>query len=193
MGGQLVATPTDGANSSASVTSYIVGSQIPNSQITAQLMSLYNPGFQGYTPTLLCLIALQESAYAQFSTKQPSSLYGINARWPKENFATPKVPAGSYIGLMQVAVTMPTAWDWLQYSIAGNNVFMGFAAQVIPYQNAQMANTKGLPAMTGTQIEDSVLVMYGGFVDHSVTPAWTSLDTAIITFREQSMGSRAGF
>ena len=174
MGGQLVATATDGANSSASVTAYVVGSPIPNNQITTQLTNLYNPGFQGYTPQLLCLIALQESGYAQFSTKQPSSLYGVNARWPIENFATSTVPAGSYIGLMQVAVTMATAWDWKQNTAAGNAVFMNkLTTLVLPYQTATLQANPGLPAMTGQQIEDSVLVFYGGFVDHSVTPAQT--------------------
>src|ERR1700688_2513541 len=122
MGGQLVATATDGANSSASVTAYVVGSPIPNSQITTQLTNVYQPGFQGFTPNLLCHIAVQESGYAQFITK---TLYGVSARWPVENGATSKVPAGSYIGLMQVPVTMTTAFDWVQNTIAGNGVFMG--------------------------------------------------------------------
>ncbi len=164
MGGQLVATATDGAKSSGSVTVYVVGSPIPNSQITTQLTSIYQPSFQGYTPNLLCHIAVQESGYAQFTTK---TLYGVSAHWPVENGATSNVPAGSYIGLMQVAVTMATAFDWFQNSIAGNNVFEGFVTKAINYQNAQMANVPGLPAMTGQQIEDSTLVLYGGFADHS--------------------------
>jgi hypothetical protein len=141
----------------------ITGSAIPASNITARLTSLYAPtNVTGYTPQLLCQIAMQESTYMQFKKR---TLYGVSALWPNENGNTPTVLAGTYIGLLQVPTSMATAFDWYSNTEKGANIFMNKIAAVLRYQNRQVARVTNLPAMSGLQIEDSALSLYGGFVD----------------------------
>jgi hypothetical protein len=164
MGGQLIASAADDRNDTASGTAYVVGAPIPSARITSRLTNLYKPTFVGYTPQLLCQIAMQESLYRQFRTQ---TLYGISAKWPTENFPTKTVPSGSYIGLMQVPVTMATAYDWYKNSGQGNSVFEQKIGAVLKYQSVEIASVPGLPTMSGQQIEDSALAFYGGFVDRT--------------------------
>jgi hypothetical protein len=148
---------------SATSTIYVAGNQIANSDITNQLTQLYtnnHSGIVGFTSDLLCHIAVQESGYAQFSN---ITLYGQTADWPTENGATQTVPAGSYIGLLQVAVSMSNAFDWKQNGTAGNQTLNAKLGNVLNYQSSQQTANPGLPAMTAEQLEDSALVFYGGF------------------------------
>jgi hypothetical protein len=166
-GGQLTSNATATISgtlvNAPQVQSFITGTAIPNSEITSELTSLYQPGFTGYTPQLLCQIALQESAYRQFKTE---TLFGVSARWPIENFPTLTVVAGEYIGLMQVPTQMNTAFDWTQNAEAGDAVFQDKINEVLTYQDSQREKYPLLPRMTGRQIEDSALALYGGFADH---------------------------
>jgi hypothetical protein len=95
------------------VTFFIVGSAIPNADITARLVSLYS---RGATPDLLAKIAMQESSYRQF---RDLPLYGIPEKWPNES-----PDGGSHIGLMQVGTTYDRAWDWHANTEEGRRLFV---------------------------------------------------------------------
>lgn len=155
-GGSLTASVTQGSNT-ASQKFLVTGPVgIPNASITQLLTSLY----KGQTAGLLCHIAVQESGYRQFRT---ISLYGVSAKWPIENFPTKDVKAGQYIGLLQVAVSMSNVFDWTADGNAGLAIFEGKVSSANSYQNSQIALHKGLPAMSGTELEDSALALFGGF------------------------------
>jgi hypothetical protein len=112
----------------------------------------------------LCQIAMQETGggYDQFASK---TLYGISALWPLENGATSTVPSGTYIGLMQVPVSLGTAFNWLTNTVKGNSVFEEKIGNVLSYQKQQIAKNPNLPEMSGQEIEDSALTFYGGFTN----------------------------
>jgi hypothetical protein len=129
-------------------------------------------------PILLAQVATLESGYAQFVQSAPSTThpnwppYGIAAFWPNEspqvtnNSGVVTLPAGSYIGLMQVPLptslggSMYNAWDWLDNTEAGQTVFQGMLA--VAAQNAVeiQAEYTGLTALNSEQLENMALVLY---------------------------------
>lgn len=162
VGGQTTILATQGS-ASANETITISGVAIPNAAITSRLRTLYagnHSGLVGYTPDLLCHIAVQESAYRQFAVR---TLYKVKARWPNENFPTSQVASGSYIGLLQVPASMQNAFDWHGNTQSGLDVLNSKLGKILNYQAAKMAAIPGLPTMSGQQVEDSALLLYGGF------------------------------
>jgi hypothetical protein len=151
----------------------ITGMPIPNDWISEQLCSIYTAEKNPLPPTpgLLTLIAFRESSYAQFTTR---SLYDLDALWPvqspvvKNSNGTIKYPAGSFIGLMQGALSntffgpMDTAWDWVDNTQVGLDIFNQKIAAVINIQNAEEAAYPGLQDLTGCQLENMALLEYYG-------------------------------
>lgn len=142
------------------VTAFIVGSAIPDSDITSRLYSLYG----GATPGLLTGIAMRESSYAQF---KDVSKYGQTVRWPNESD-----DGGSHIGLMQVVTTYERAWDWHANTEYAARLF---TREKLPAarrnenairrgeQRNNVAGRPGLRELTDTEREMMALVLYGPF------------------------------
>ncbi len=141
------------------VTFFIVGSAIPDADITARLVSLYA---HGATPNLLTGIAAKESSYAQF-TDRP--LYGVAARWPTEND-----DGGSHIGLMQVKTTYDRAWDWHANTEEGRRLFMRDKLPAATRNERRIRNGDakdnipghpGLRQLTDVELENMAVLLYG--------------------------------
>jgi len=161
-GGRLIvkaSAAVNGAPCSSEITNFITGVGIPNATITRRLRGLYTPPAGGMAG-LLTGIAMQESSYRQFFNEYTK--YGLTARWPVENISTTP-PKGTYIGMMQVPVAMDTAWDWLINTQTGANIF----AEKLARATAEVANLQrthpGLPNLTGIQLENYALGLYGGY------------------------------
>lgn len=129
---------------------YIDGTTIPNSAITSQLVGLYS----GATPALLTGIAWRESSYQQFVSR---SAYSVSGLWPNES------SGGGYVGLMQVPNAMNVAFDWTQNAAAGATVFQQKVSKSQSVVSGYQASCKGLPGLTGTQLENDALVYYGSY------------------------------
>ncbi len=126
----------------------VTGVQIPDAEITDRLVALY----AGATPRILTGISTVESTYRQFGT---STLYGRADRWPLESF-----DGGSHIGLMQVAVSLAPAWNWLTNTQGGADVFNeGLRVSGVRETTERNAHPT-LPALTGAQHEDNALCFY---------------------------------
>jgi len=132
---------------------YIIGTAIPNSDITSRLYSLYN----GVTPNLLCGIADRESSYMQFSN---ITLFGYTGRWPYESY-----DGGSHIGLMQVPITMAYSWDWQVNTQTGANIFAEKVQLAKSFERQLRKTYPRLPRLTDSQIENMALVLYGPEAD----------------------------
>lgn len=130
-------------------TAYITGTEIPNTAITDQLVSLYD----GATPHLLTGIAMRESSYRQFAQ---SVLYGYSGDWPLESY-----DGGSHIGLMMVPLTNADAWDWLENTVDGANLFKQKLALAQHYENLIIASHPGLPELGGVDLEKMAVLLYG--------------------------------
>ena len=171
-GGRLIieaSAVVNGAACSTKITNFITGVGIPNAAITQRLRYLYTP-LAGGTDGLLTGVAMKESSYRQFFNRY--SKYGFTARWPVENIQTPP-PRGSYIGMMQVPVAMNTAWDWLANTQRGADVF----AEKLAIASNQVANLQsthqGLRDLSGVELENYALSLYGGFRIKYYTPVQT--------------------
>jgi len=129
---------------------YVVGTAIPDTDITARLVSLYG----GATPNLMTGIAKRESSYTQFVTR---SLFGISALWPTES-----PDGGSHIGLMQMPVSKADAWDWQANTSDGVTLF---SASKLPaatrLANRIIASHPGLRQLNSVELEHMALVLYG--------------------------------
>ena len=143
------------------VTCYIVGSMIPDSEITARLYSLY----RGVSPDLLTGIAMKESSYKQF-TVIPK--YDITARWPIESAQD----GGSHIGLMQVETTYERAWDWLKNTDDGATLFIREKLPAATRNERRIRNGSsssgvfghpGLRKLTEEELENMAVLNYGQF------------------------------
>lgn len=153
-GGKLSITAKDGSGNAfcSGLNVYIVGSQIPNTEITQQLDALYSTGA---TPNLLTGIAMVESTYSQFRTR---TLFGQSALWPYESY-----DGGSHVGLMQMPISQSDAWGWKQNISDGANLF----SQKIAMAKSKQATIRLLhllnepPMLTPVQLENMALVLYG--------------------------------
>lgn len=193
IGGQANISVTQGT-ATASEMGTVSGSQIPDPLITARLTSLYAPTFNGYTHQLLCQIAKLESSYRQFTSM---SLNGVRALWPVESPKAKRtdgsiLPAGSYIGLMQVPTSMTSAFDWYDNTQEGAATFNDKIVAVLHYQNAQMQRVQHLPAMLGEQIEDSALLFYNGFTVHYYIPGTVNEKPAWILNPSDGLPTKKG-
>jgi len=185
-GGHLVVKATVGSFTDK-IVAYIVGPpgpspDIPYSDITSRLTTLYqnvtianNPGdpvFSPATSELMSQVAQLESSLLQFRYK---GRYSVGAFWPTESPQTTNpttgyvTPQGAHIGLTQVPVSMPDAWDWLHNTQDGVNLFQtklstGYSVSVTirKLHLAPPANTI-LPALTSCQLEEMALALYGPF------------------------------
>jgi len=140
---------------------YVVGTPIPDANVTARLVSLYA---DGATPRLLTGIAYKESTYRQFFTK---TKYGKSAPWPNESY-----DGGSHVGLMQVATSGSTisgsqgvsnAWDWQANTKFGEALFREKLALALSRENAMRASRPSLRALTGVERENMALLLYGPY------------------------------
>jgi hypothetical protein len=138
------------------ITLFVVGTEIPESDITNRLITLYG----GATPNLMTGIAVRESSYRQFTTR---SLFGISALWPTESPVTKLSPHhGTHIGLMQMPVSQANAWDWLANTNNGVNFFVtSKLARARQVTSEIIRGHPGLRELSGTELEHMALVLYG--------------------------------
>lgn len=154
-------TASDGSAMQDCVTFYVEGTQ--SFDPTSRLLTLYS---SGTTPQLMTGIAQHESAYHQFASQ---NLLGATALWPHESY-----DGGSHIGLMMVPVSEALAWDWQQNTNDGvNSTDHGFLAAKLPLATTWVtrmikgSSTYNVPAhknlgqLTGLQLENMALVLYG--------------------------------
>lgn len=168
-GGRLAISASvviNGATCAATITNFITGTGIPNATITQRLNALYSPPAGG-TTGLLTGIAMKESTYRQFFNSFEK--YGVTSRWPVENMST-SPPQGSYIGMMQVPVAMDTAWDWLVNTQTGASIFSDKLSNASGEVANHQAANPGLRALTGSELENYALGLFGGFSTRYYTP-----------------------
>ena len=145
------------------ITIFIVGTAIPDTDITNQLITVYG----GATPNLLTGIAVRESSYTQFVTR---SLFGVSALWPTESHQTKQSPhSGSHIGLMQMPVSQANAWDWLANTANGASLFKSKLASAGRLMNRIIATHSGLRQLTGVELEHMALVLYGPYASANLS------------------------
>jgi hypothetical protein len=188
MGGKVKAEATttapDGSTVRDCVTFYVEGPEAgipgpgPGDVITPRLIERYASLMSPVTPAtynLMTGIAMKESGYTQFRTPPEGNpdlwnltdKYGIPAKWPTESF-----DGGSHIGLMMVEVSALRAWDWLVNTQDGVNLFVN---EKLPTATSNMNRIidgspkdkvkahPGLLPLTGVQLENMALVLYGPF------------------------------
>ncbi len=153
IGGKVTVQATEtGSNpqSARPITIYVVGTPIPDADITTRLVGLYG----GATPNLMTGIVVRESAYRQFTT---SSLFGVSTTWPTESY-----DGGSHIGLMQMPTTQAHAWDWMVNTADGVNFF---SASKLPLASQLtqriIASHPGLRQLTAVELEHMAVCLYG--------------------------------
>jgi len=161
-GGRLTvkaSATVNGIQCSSEITNFITGVGIPDATITQRLKGLYTPPAGG-TDGLLTGIAMRESSYCQFDAR--ITKYGLRARWPVESPATSRFRRGTYIGMMQVPVAMDPAWDWLINTQTGANIFAEKLTIATNEVTDLQTTHPGLPNLTGIQLENYALGLYGG-------------------------------
>ena len=99
--------------------------------------------------------------YRQFSLR---ALFGFSALWPVESF-----DGGSHIGLMQVPVNEMDAWDWQANTQTGARLFDDKLRAATRIEGRIRRQTPNLPRLTGTQVENMGLVLYGPFASGDLT------------------------
>jgi hypothetical protein len=151
MGGQLVATAADDLNDTANVTVYVVGAPVPLTTEVTLLDSIY----PGPTSNLLSGIAFVESSLQQFAQL---TNFGIDNYWPTESY-----DGGTHIGLMQLPVAMGVAWDYSTNAGHGEKLFATKVATATRLMNTAIATYPGLPTLTGVNLENMALVLYGPY------------------------------
>jgi hypothetical protein len=167
LGGQVAAQASAtlaGQNFNSSVTFYVLGTTIPNTTITNQLLSLYSTGA---TPTLLKGVACQESSYQQFV--QASMMGGIIGLWPNGN--NPGT-LDKFVGLMMAPNSMPDAFNWLTDTSDGATIFQGKLSTVQSYVSGLQGQYPALPNLGGSQYEDNQLILYGGWWVNNSSYYW---------------------
>lgn len=176
---QMVAntTASDGSTVYDCAISYVEGPSggvTPNSVITNQLVtspaSYSNSASypSGGTPGLMAQVAEVESSYQQFVYSDlyfDLESYEFVAKWPNE------CPGGgACIGLMQVGPTIASsAWSWIINAETGVNLFSGNPPSgsnkislATRYGSQIIALYPELSPLSGYQIENMALVLYGG-------------------------------
>lgn len=128
-------------DNAAPISLTVTGVAIPDTEITARLVSIYN----GQTKNLMTGLAMKESSYIQFAQRD---LYGKNDRWPNESY-----DGGSHIGLLMVETTMDRAWDWLRNTEFGVNFFQG--------TNTSNGEKMGLASFWENKIKTDARKTYG--------------------------------
>lgn len=97
--------------------------------------------------------------------KSPRAPYGIIDSWPNESLPTkkPKSAAGSHIGLMQVPVSQPDAWNWLQNTQDGvQGVFQNALNTADAFAVGMQTSYAPMPPdLTRCQLEEMALELYG--------------------------------
>jgi hypothetical protein len=125
------------------------------------------------TSNLFSLIAWKESSYHHFLSGSANGFNG--ALWPNESMTD---PAGQYIGVMQAALRavngntlaspMDTAWNWLVNTQVAQNIFAQKINFVIAAVQAAVKLHPTLAALTQAQLEQMVLLQYGGFIEGKI-------------------------
>ncbi len=128
---------------------YIVGTPIPDAEITARLIELYG----GATPNLLTGIAAVESSYRQFAGR---TLFSFNALWPNESY-----DGGSHVGLMQMPTNQANAWDWQANTSNAARLFDDKIRAARRLEGRMRRPYKDLNRLSDVQIENVALVLYG--------------------------------
>lgn len=153
------------------ITATITGARVPEADITTRLVELYS---RGATPRLMTGIAAKESNYLHFCIPQKNCttgqglIYNRQDYWPHESLDN----TASHIGLMQVPITLESAWNWLKNSETAVDLFAGdklrFARTNERYIRHGVPKQKipghvGLRALTDVELESMALVLYGPF------------------------------
>jgi hypothetical protein len=101
-------------------------------------------------------IASVESSIQQFTS---SSLYGQTLFWPYASISD----GGSHVGLMQMPTSMDYAFNWQDN--ASNAVALFNSKESIANTVAanEISSDTGLPALTGVQLENMALLLYGPY------------------------------
>lgn len=157
-GGRGRVTATSGGNQNPTEACplgyfYVVGTQIPEDQVTARLVSLYP---RGATPRLFTGIAFRESSYNQFRQR---AKYDLNALWPNESMED----GGSHVGLMQVAVSATAAWDWLENTKSAADLFQEKLRIAASRERRERQRNRGLRALTDLELENWAILLYGPY------------------------------
>jgi hypothetical protein len=135
---------------------YVLGQDIPVATVKTRLTALY----AGPTDRLLVGICVEETTtIRQYDATLKK--YGITGGWPLESNSD----HGSHIGLMQVPVAMAVAWDWLQNTQGGADMFATLLTQSDNHVRRLKRTNKNLPDLTGVQRENNALSLYrsGGY------------------------------
>jgi hypothetical protein len=159
MGGQITAVATCTLpNNRDDITIKFSGSAVSQSAAIDRLASLYGSGYP--TPRLMTGISYVESRLRQFA---PRTLYGVSALWPLESY-----DGGSHIGLMQVGTTMDDAFNWLTNTSDGVALFLQKVSAAKRISARIQSTHQGLPALTGVQLENMGLLLYGPYAKSSL-------------------------
>jgi hypothetical protein len=183
-GGHLAVHATVGSFTDK-IVAYITGPpgpapDIPAIDITNQLTTLYksvtlvtnsqDPYKLAFTPAtagLMTQVVQLESSYRQFTS---NTVYQTAAFWPRESPQTKNKygditsRTGAHIGLTQLPVNMPDAWDWLLNTQDGVNLFksklsIAYNTFAVPFE---VSHPK-LPGITPCQLEEMALALYGPY------------------------------
>jgi hypothetical protein len=152
MGGQITVQATASPSGRTDrITFFVVGTQIPDNDITTRVVNLYAGGT---TPRLMTGLIMRESTYRQF---EQQVLFNVMARWPLENGGR-----GAYGGLMQVPVTMAHFWDWQSNTAFGVNFFRNDKMDLARVRmNQIIAAHPGLRQLNAVELEHMAVVLYG--------------------------------
>lgn len=189
-GGFLSITAMSGAAApcvGATVTGWAENDMTNACTVSTLLKSLYSTIAQSVkkpdtTPQLLERLAMSESSYKQFfpiSLAPPKKTCAmsspVSGLWPHENFATSDAKPGDFIGLMQVATSAQTAWNWI---INANTGAKEFGSKIQTAENhrdkvlKQQLNPSGLSDLNGHQIEQLAIGLYKGFGKKKKPTIW---------------------
>ncbi|MGH9221576.1 MAG: hypothetical protein ACRD1W_19885, partial [Vicinamibacterales bacterium] len=139
------------------MTFFVTGISIQDSEITTRLNGLYG----GVTPNLLTGIAARESSYRQFVQR---TLFTFAGLWPNESY-----DGGSHVGLMQMPINQPHAWNWLANTQNAATLFNAKLATARRLATRIINAHAGLPQPTALQIENMALVLYGPHASASLS------------------------
>ncbi len=118
-----------------------------------QLVSDY--GSTQPTPHLMTGIASVESSIEQFKSE---ALYGQTLYWPLESY-----DGGTHIGLMQMPTSMDYAFNWQDNASNAVALFYQKESVATTVASNEISSYSGLPALTGAQLENMALTLYGPY------------------------------
>jgi hypothetical protein len=100
-------------------------------------------------------IASVESSIEQFKSE---ALYGQTLYWPLESY-----DGGTHIGLMQMPTSMDYAFNWQDNASNAVALFYQKESVATTVASNEISSYSGLPALTGAQLENMALTLYGPY------------------------------